>query len=83
MQNLFSGFKSELAAIRKRIEQDSEFDYELLISDLLDSIDKKTSDDNSRFYQEIILYRLKEEYSEKEPKKEELLKLLSLWAISL
>lgn len=83
MQNLFSGFKSELAAIRKRIEQDSEFDYELLISDLLDSIDKKTSDDNSRFYQEIILYRLKEEYSEKEPKKEELLRLLSLWAISL
>lgn len=83
MQNLFSGFKSELAAIRKRIEQDSEFDYELLISDLLDSIDQKTSDDNSRFYQEIILYRLKEEYSKKEPKKEELLKLLSLWAISL
>lgn len=83
MQNLFSGFKSELAAIRKRIEQDSEFDYELLISDLSDSIDKKTGDDNSRFYQEIILYRLKEEYSEKEPKKEELLRLLSLWAISL
>ena len=83
MQNLFSGFKSELAAIRKRIEQDSEFDYELLISDLLDSIDKKTGDDNSRFYQEIILYRLKEKYSDTEPKKEELLKLLSLWAISL
>ena len=83
MQNLFSGFKSELAEIRKRIEQDSEFDYELLISDLSDSIDKKTSDDKSRFYQEIILYRLTEEYSEKEPKKEELLKLLSLWAISL
>ena len=83
MQNLFSGFKSELAAIRKRIEQNSEFDYELLISDLSDSIDQKTGDDNSRFYQEIILYRLKEEYSEKEPKKEELLRLLSLWAISL
>ncbi len=83
MQNLFSGFKSELAELRKRIEQDVEFDYELLISDLSDSIDKRSIGDDSRFYREIILYRLKEKYSEKKPKKEELLQLLSLWAISL
>lgn len=83
MQNLFSGFKSELAAIRKRIELSDDFDYKFLVADLADSIDKTTCSDNSSFYKEIILYRLKEQYSDNEPKKEELLQLLSLWAISL
>jgi len=73
MQNLFTGFKQELGSVRKLIENQNDFNF-AEIDDYLYS---------KEFYKQAIRYRIDEYFEDRDITKEELLKMLSLWEISL